>query len=112
MQRNALKTNKIYVDMVFKRLELLTHFLCEYCDFVVWSKKGGTLVERVSADINFFDNIAGDLQHFFVYDILPEIVGKRYTGQPVSNKENIVPNPHITDKNDMNYDDDEDYEKT
>ena len=37
-----------------QRLELLTHFLREYCDFVVWSEKGGTLVERVSADINFF----------------------------------------------------------
>ena len=41
----------------------------EYCDFMVWSEKDDTLVERVPADSDFFDNIAGDLQHFFVYGI-------------------------------------------
>ena len=84
---------------------------CEYCDFMVWSEKDGTLVERVPADSDFFENFAGDLQDFFVYGTLPEIVGVWYTRQPVSNKENSVKST-LTDKNDMDYDDNEDYKKT
>ena len=83
----------------------------EYCNFVIWSEKDGTLVERVPADSDFFENFAGDLQDFFVYGTLPEIVGVWYTRQPVSNKENSVKST-LTDKNDMDYDDNEDYKKT
>ena len=75
---------------------------------MIWSEKD---LERVPADSDSFDNITGDLQDFFVYGILPEIVSIWYTRQPVSNKENSAKST-LTDKNDMDYDDNEDYKKT
>ena len=79
-----------------------------YCDFVIWSEKG-ILMDRVYIDSNFFDIIIDDLKHFFVYGILPEIVGKWYTRQPVANSDNIVPIPVLT--NESNESDEEDYDK-
>ena len=62
----TLKQNHVYYYQVQTQMHNCRR---EYCDFIVWSEKDGTLVERVPADSDFFDNIAGDLQHFFVYGI-------------------------------------------
>ena len=60
-----------------------------YCDFVVWSNND-ILVEQIPADGEFFNAFIEDVQHFFVYAILPEIIGKWYTWKPVPNKERVV----------------------
>ena len=66
--------------------------LCKlaYCDFVMWTNKD-LAVERISADEHFFRSRLDNLQHFFVYGIMPEIVGKWYSRKPITNAEGIVP---------------------
>ena len=65
---------------------------CKYCDFVVWSESEGVMVDRVLVDDMFYDHIH-DLEHFFKYGILPEIIGKWLMRQPISDKENVVQSP-------------------
>ena len=80
----------------------------EYCDFVVWSHSDGVLIERVPKDEAFFQNIISDLEHVFVYGILPEIVGKWYTRIPAAaSLDNIVVVPQLQ----VDDVDKEDYEK-
>ena len=79
----------------------------DYCDFVVWSEGDGILTERVLKDETFFQNIISDLEHFFVYGILPEIVGKWYTRYPAANSNKLVLVPEVAEDDDDN----EDYEK-
>lgn len=50
----------------------------EYGDFVVWSE-GGVAIERIKRDREFYESAADNVQHFFIYGALPEIVGKWYT---------------------------------
>ena len=45
--------------------------------------------------------------HFFIYGILPEIIGKWYSRQPNSNSENVV---EVSDSANLEVDE-EDYEK-
>ena len=76
----------------------------DYCDFIVWSESDRMLVDRVYRDTKFFDDIIDDLQHLFVYGVLPEIVGKWYSRKPAANSNNAVaPDPLPED--------DEDYDK-
>jgi len=60
-----------------------------YCDFVVWSESG-FIVERIEVDSEFFERKAEVVYDFFVYGMLPEIVGKWYTRRPVADATNIV----------------------
>ena len=46
-----------------------------YCDFVVWSESG-FIIERIKADNDFFEQKLESLYDFFVYGMLPEIIGK------------------------------------
>ena len=79
-----------------------------YCDFVVWSSKTGIIEERIGVDEDFFSSLENDVQHFFIYGILPEIIGKWYA--PVANSSGVVPVPKpVTDSHDSA--DDEDYDK-
>ena len=50
-------------------------------------------VERISADEHFFRSRLDNLQHFFIYGIMPEIVGKWYIRKPITNAEGIVSRP-------------------
>ena len=45
------------------------------------------VVERIAADKQFFNSAIDTVQQFFVYGILPEIVGKWYTQNPIANSE-------------------------
>ena len=81
-----------------------------YCDFVVWSSKTGIIEERIGVDEDFFSSLENDVQHFSIYGILPEIIGKWYTRAPVANSSGVVPVPKpVTDSRDSA--DDEDYDK-
>ena len=55
----------------------------------------------------FFYGIVEQLQHYFTYGILPEIIGKWYSRQLMSNSENIV---EMSDSSSTAEVDEEDYE--
>ena len=79
----------------------------KYCDFVVWSKKD-YITERITFDIEFYESKMDKVQNFFVYGMLPEILGKWYTRRPITNSDNIVqvlPSDHDSTQDD----DQEDY---
>lgn len=61
----------------------------QYADFVVWTENE-VLMERISCDKGFFEAQIPKVNHFFVYGILPELIGKWYTRQPVANKSGVV----------------------
>ena len=98
-----LKRNHAYYYQIQLQLEVCK---LSYCDFVVWTEKD-VVVERIAADNQFFSNVIDSVQHFFVYGILPEIVGKWYTRKPVANSEGVVPIPTSTDLTDEQQDSDE-----
>lgn len=100
-----LKRDHAYYYQVQTQLHVCKR---SYCDFVVWSEME-VIQERIEVDGDFFKSFEPDVQHFFTYSILPEIIGKWYTRAPVADSSGIVPVPNpITDPQDG---DDEDYEK-
>ena len=60
-----------------------------YGDFVVWTTND-LLIERIMPDQDFFERMAEPIEHFFVYSILPEIIGKWLTRRPVATEEGVV----------------------
>ena len=58
----------------------------------MWTNKR-TVTERIYEDKDFFDSKIDNVRHFFIYGILPEIVGKWYTRIPVADADHIVPLP-------------------
>ena len=79
-------------------------------DFVVWTKQS-TIMERVKRNHEFFNRNLSSVKDFFVYGVLPEIVGKWYTRTPVADSQHIVPiapTPSNITSNDENEDDDDD----
>ncbi len=76
------------------------------CSMVQWRHYSGTNWSRAS----IHEYIIDDVKHFFIYGVLPEIVGKWYTRKPVANKEGVVPMPQSTLDTAEDIDS-EDYEK-
>lgn len=62
----------------------------EFGDFVVWTENGIT-TERIIRAVDFFEHILEDVQHFFMYGMLPEIIGKWYTRRPIADSSGVVP---------------------
>ena len=60
-----------------------------YCDFVVWTEQN-IVVGRIEADKDFFQNTIDNVEHFFKYGILPEIIVKWYTRKPVTDASGVV----------------------
>ena len=87
-----LKRNHAYHYQIQLQLEVCK---LSYCDFVVWTEKE-FVVERIATDKQFFNSVIDTVQQFFVYGILPEIVGKWYTRKPVAISEGVVPIPICT----------------
>lgn len=54
----------------------------EYGDFVVWTEND-TFVERISVKKEFFIETVQKIEEFYKYSILPDLLGKWYTKQPV-----------------------------
>lgn len=50
----------------------------DYCDFIVWSKKD-LVVLRIKPDNMFIKDVIKDLTLFFIYCVMPELIGKWYT---------------------------------
>ena len=78
-----------------------------YRDFILWTNKDFA-VKRIAADSQFLDNVIDGVQHFFVCSVLPEIVGKWYTGKPIDNSEGVIPIPSSQDADEQQ--DSDDYE--
>lgn len=70
-----------------------------YGDFVVWSENG-MLIERIEKDTTFLDTWKESIKHFFIYGILPEIVGKWYTRKPCADADGVVSLPVNSDQPD------------
>ena len=99
----SLKKDHSYFYQVQTQLHVCR---LQYADFVVWTETG-IIIERICQDTAFWEGLIGDVQHFFKYGILPEIIGKWYSRKPIADAEGIV--PIIQDKHAG--DDEEDYEK-
>ncbi len=63
-------------------------------DFVVWSKEE-VIIERIHLDRCFYENLMGQVENFFIYSVLPEIVGKWLTRKPIANEDGIVQIPNL-----------------
>ena len=66
-----------------------------YCDFAVWTEKE-LVVEGITIDSDFHQSMVDAVEHFFVYGVLPKIVGKWYTRKPVANSQGTVSTPSHT----------------
>jgi len=81
-----LKKNHAYFYQIQMQMAVTK---VSYCDFVVWSQTNHVIV-TVKFDKGFYDSKLDLVKHFFVYGMLPEIIGKWYTRKPVSDLDNIV----------------------
>ena len=72
----------------------LQMYVCDvpFCDFVVRTK-GDFACTRVKRNVTFTEEKLDDAKQFFIYGILPEIVGKWYSRKPVANADGVVPLP-------------------
>ena len=100
----SLKRDHSYFFQVQTQLQVCR---LPYADFVLWTETG-IIIERIYVDPSFWEGLIGDVQHFFKYGILAEIVGKWYSRKPIADSEGIV--PVIPDEPD-DAEDEEDYEK-
>ena len=57
-----------------------------FCDFVVWSKHQGMLVQRVFPDTEFINKALERVENFIKHGILPELVSNWYTKSRVSSE--------------------------
>lgn len=93
----SLKTNHLYYYQIQTQMHVC---LRSYCDLVVWSESCGIIYERKYADERFFSSIIDDIQHLFIYEVLPEVVGKWYTRQPLTDSMGVVPTLNEIENND------------
>ena len=79
--------------MYYYQVQLQLH-VCDvsYADFVVWTEST-VAIERIDKDNEFVTNVLENVKNFFVYGVLPEIVGKWYTRGPVADPSGVVSLP-------------------
>lgn len=80
--------------MYYYQVQLQLH-VCDdvrYADFVVWTKNT-IAIERIHQDNEFLRNKVQSVRNFFIYGVLPEIVGKWYTRGPVADPSGVVSLP-------------------
>ena len=78
-----LKDNHQYFYQVQLQMKLCN---ASYCDFVVWSKNQGILVQRIFPDAEFINRALQQVENFIKHGILPELVGNWYTKSRVPSK--------------------------
>ena len=80
--------------MYYYQVQLQLH-VCDdvrYADFVVWTKNT-IAIERIHQDNEFLRNKVQSVRNFFIYGVLPEIVGKWYARGPVADPSGVVSLP-------------------
>ena len=89
LKEDKLKHSHQYYYQVQTQL-----YVCQltYADFVVWTGNG-MVYERISLNEKFFEELLDTLKHFFIYGVLPEIIGKWYSRKPIANDDGIVVHP-------------------
>ena len=78
-----LKDNHQYFYQVQLQMKLCN---ASYCDFVVWGKNQGILVQRLFPDAEFINRALQQVENFVKRGILPELVGNWYTKSRVPSK--------------------------
>ena len=68
-----------------------------YGDFVVWTTND-LIMERIAPDQEFYEQMAEPIEHFFIYSILPEIIGKWLTRRPIANEKGVVKIPELIEE--------------
>ena len=101
----SLKRDHAYYYQVQTQVNICN---LNYGDFVVWTGRGIT-IERITVDCAFFETIMREVHHFFVYGMLPEVVGKWYTRKPVADCNGVVPISCSTKATDHGKQENEDY---
>ena len=86
MDSGSLKRTTHYYYQIQTQLKVCD---TRYCDFVVWTEQN-IVVERIEADKDFFQHTIDNVEHFFKYGILPEIIGKWYTRKHVADASGAV----------------------
>ena len=76
-----LKDNHQYFYQIQLQMKLCN---ASFCDFVVWSKDQGILVQRVFPDTEFINRALEQVENFIKRGILPELVSNWYTKSRVS----------------------------
>ena len=77
--KTRLKENHAYYYQLQAQINVCQ---VDYGDFVVWTP-GGIHVERILRDEDFFIDAVDKMSSFYIYGVLPEVLGKWYTKQPV-----------------------------
>ena len=101
----SLKRNHSYYYQVQLQLHVYRDAL--YADFVVWTQTE-TAVECIYRDNQLFEDCIENTRHFFMYGILPEIIGKWYTRMLFAEKDGTIPIHAAVDTSDSKNDDDND----
>ena len=78
-----LKDNHQYFYQIQLQMKLCN---ASYCDFAVWSKNQGILVQRLFPDAEFINIALQQVENFIKRGILPELVGNWYTKSRVPSK--------------------------
>jgi len=76
----ALKEDHMYYYQVQLQMKLC-HM--QYCDFVAWREGNELFHQTVELDSDFIDSAIRDIEPFIKSAILPELVGKWFSKQPV-----------------------------
>ena len=76
----ALKEDHMYYYQVQLQMKLC-HM--RYCDFVAWREDGELFHQTVELDSDFINSAIRDIEPFIKSAILPELVGKWFSRQPV-----------------------------
>lgn len=82
----VLKRNHHYFYQVQTQLNVCK---LSYADFVVWTEDG-MACERIYVDYNLFEELLDTIKHFFIYAVLPELIGKWYSRKPIASDNGIV----------------------
>ena len=89
-QYNGETTLNVYHSYYFQVQAQLKLCGVRYCDFVVW-REGEIFMQRIYLDEPFISIIFDKAAQFIKLAILPELLGKWYTSDPLIQLENQVP---------------------
>lgn len=92
-ERWSLKRNHAYYYQIQLQMAVCR---VAYGDFVVWTEQDFA-IERIQFDNEFFNTHKDAVKHFYIYGVLPELIGKFYTRKPIMNSEGVVPVPISSD---------------
>lgn len=67
-----LSHNHAYYAQVQGEIAILN---VEWCDFVVFSK-GKVVVDRILADLDYWDNLQEKMEQFYLHHVVPELLSK------------------------------------